>query len=119
MALEMTGKYFGSSRPVRMVLFVLVSLVAGSFELFLLLIVTHLPPAFRGLPMLFYWLPLFHALPWLAGLACWGKVRHALVKGEVSTSAAELSYSVIIALLSVTYVVLASFEVALVPWTVG
>jgi hypothetical protein len=103
-----------------MVLLVLISLLAGIFELFLLLIVTHLPPRFRGLPMLFCWLPLFHALPWFTGLACWSKVRRALVKGEVSTSGADLFHSVIIALLSVTYVVLGSFELALLlPWAVG
>jgi hypothetical protein len=120
MALEMTGKYFGSSRPVRIVLLVLISLVAGSFELFLLLIVTHLPPTFPfPVPMMSYWLPLVHLLPLFAGLTYWRKVRHALVKGEISATAAELSYSVIIALLLVTYVVLANFEIALLPWAVG
>jgi hypothetical protein len=120
MALAMTGKYFGSSRPVRIVLLVLISLVVGTFELFLLLIVRHLPPTFPfPVPMTLYWLPLVHLLPWFAGLTYWRKVRHALVKGEISATAAELSYSVIIALLLVTYVVLANFEIALLPWAVG
>jgi hypothetical protein len=102
----------GSPAQVRVFLFVLVSVLAGTFELVLLLTLrsAHLSPRQA---ILFYFLPLLHLLPWFAGLTCWSKVRHALVKGAISTTAADLCYSVIIALLSTSYVVLCSFELSL------
>jgi hypothetical protein len=96
------------SYPLRMVFLVLVSILAGTFELFLLLTVRSsvLPPIAA------YLMPPFHLLPWLAGLTSWGKVRHALLHGAISAWAAELCYGVILAILSAAYVVLGFFEVA-------
>ncbi len=47
-------------------------------------------------------------------------MRHFLARGKISESAAGLCYSVILALLSITYVTLGCFELALVfRWGLG
>lgn len=106
--------YFGGR--ARSLLLAFVSLLAGTFEIFLLLTVSRVPLSIH-FPIVAYLLPLFHMLPWLAGLSCWHAVRRARIKGSVSPLAADLCYGVIGALLSATYVVLGCMELALVlPW---
>lgn len=97
--------------PRRLLHLGLISLLALTFEVFLLLSIGRLRSL--GLPMAAYSLPFFHLLPWLAGLSCWARVRRSGIMGEISPSAADLCYRIIVALLSATYVVLGLFELAL------
>jgi hypothetical protein len=97
--------------PRRLLLLGLISLLVLTFEVFLLLTIGRVRSL--RLPMAAYLLPVFHLLPWLAGLSCWARVRRSGTKGEISPSAADLCYRVIIALLSATYVVLGLFELSL------
>ena len=102
-------------RPTRTWFLVGVSLVAWMFEILLLLTagrmasITH--PAIEG-----YLAPLFHLLPWFAGLKWWRKIRQSERQGRIATSAAEICYDAIIGTLLTAYVVLGYFEVLLLPF---
>jgi len=111
------GTTFGGQRsylgqPMRGVLIALVSALAGTFELFLLRTVRS-APALLPWTILNYLLPIFHALPWLAGLSCWTRVGRALNRGVITPSGADLCYGVIIALLSTAYGVMGYLELLL------
>jgi len=104
------------ARLRRLLYLVLVSLLAGVFEVFLILTLKRVPLGSR-FPMAADLLSFFHLLPLLAGLSCWANVRRAEVNGRINQLAAHLCYGVIAAILSATYVVLACMELAFVlPW---
>lgn len=98
---------------------VLVSLLAGAFEVFLFLAVRRVPMPVH-VPVSAYLLCFFHILPWLAGVSSWVTVRRSRIKGVISPTAADLCYGVIVALLSATYVVLGFMELTFIlPWAMS
>jgi len=107
---QQRGYFGGRSQGIFLAL---VSLLAGAFEVFLLLIVRRVSLSIH-VPAPAYLLPLFHLLPWLAGLSCWSSVRRSRIKGAISPTAADLCYSMIIALLAATYVALGFMELTFV-----
>jgi len=110
---EALGGSFGR-RPTRMRFLVGISLLAWTFEIFLLITagrvasLTH--PPIEG-----YLAPLFHLVPWLAGLKWWRKVKRAERDGRIATNAADLCYDAIIGTVLSAYIILGYFETLLLP----
>lgn len=109
--LHQTNKYFGASLRVRWTLLVLISFLVWTLEVFLLIMFRSVRAPMR-VPISFWPLPLVHLLPWVAGMQWLRRVNRAVRRGIVNSNAANLCYSIILALLSVTYVGLCSFELA-------
>ena len=106
-------RYFGESVPVRTAILALITALAW-FSAILLAAVLRFHNSSQLMAAGRYILPIYQVLPWLAGLQCWRKVRRAQTAELINANGASLCYSIILALLSVTYVVLVSGEIAAV-----
>ena len=105
-----TGKYFGSSAPQRAIFVVLVSILAWTLAVLLVVVMRFANPPYP-LSVLFYAFVVFHLLPWATGLRNLQKTRKALDSGTIETTAAILSYNIVLGMMLNTYVVLCSGEV--------
>jgi hypothetical protein len=104
------GKYFGSSAPQRAIFVILVSILAWTLAVLLVVVMRFADPPYP-LSLLFYAFVVFHLLPWATGLRNLRRIRKALDSGTIDTPAANLSYSVVLGMILNTYVVLCSGEV--------
>lgn len=105
-----SSENFGSNARLRVFFLSAISLIAWTFAalLFIVLRNIQLPTSLSAWN---YLLPLFHLLPWAAGIQCVRKIQKAFKSGVIDTASAGLSYSIAIALLSATYVVMCLGEV--------
>ncbi len=97
--------YFGSSRAQRRAFVVLVSILAWMYFVLLAAVVWSMHPPFPSSAM-YYGFVIAHLLPWAAGLRNLRRVRRALYEGEMEAAGAHLAYSIVLATLINTYVVL-------------
>jgi len=92
-----------------------ISLLAWTFEIFLLITAGRVASLTHA-PIEGYLAPLFHLVPWLAGLKWWRKVKRAERDGRIATNAADLCFDAIIAMLLSAYIILGYFEILLLPF---
>lgn len=109
--LRLTEKSRGNGNVVRNVLVILLSLLVWTLEVFLIVSLRASQPPNR-LSMWYYSLPLFHLLPWAAGLQALRKIKRGLAEGTSTLAGTHLAYEIVISLLTTTYVVLGSVEAA-------
>jgi hypothetical protein len=103
-------KYFGSSAPQRAFFVALISVLAWTLAVLLVVVIRLARPPYP-LSALFYFFVVFHLMPWAVGLRNLRSIRKKLDEGVIDTTAAHLSYSMVLGMLANTYVVLCSGEV--------
>ena len=111
---EALGGSFGH-RPTRTWFLVGVSLMAWTFEIFLLITAGKIASITHS-PIEGYLAPLFQLVPWFAGLKWWRKVKRAERDGRIATNAADLCYDAIIGTVLASYVILGYFEILLLSF---
>lgn len=105
-----------------MLLFVLVSLLMVAMEAFLLVTLRLDRTSSRSSARIYisYALPIAHLLPWLAGVQSLRQTRRAVRSNLMSSTAGGLCYSITLAMLATTYVVLGLCEIAVAfIWRLG
>jgi hypothetical protein len=103
-------KYFGSSAPQRTFFVALISVLAWTLAVLLVVVIRLARPPYP-LSALLYFFVVFHLMPWAVGLRNLRSIRKKLDEGVIDTTAAHLSYSMVLGMLANTYVVLCSGEV--------
>ena len=103
-------KYFGNSAPQRTIFVALISVLAWTLAGLLVVVIRLAHPSYP-LSALFYFFVVFHLMPWAVGLRNLRTIRKKLEAREIDTTAAHLSYSMVLGMLTNTYVVLCSGEV--------
>jgi hypothetical protein len=103
-------KYFGGSAPQRAIFFALVSILAWTLAVLLIVVMRFANPPYP-ISLLLYAFVIFHLLPWAIGLRNLRRIRKSLDSGAIEAPAANLSYSIVLGMVSNTYVVLCSGEV--------
>jgi hypothetical protein len=103
-------KYFGNSASQRMLFVTLISILAWTLAALLVVVIrlTHPPYPFSAL---FYSFVVFHLMPWAVGLRNLRTIRKKLEAGDIDTAAAQLTYTMVLGMLTNTYAVLCSGEV--------
>lgn len=113
-----TETYFGDSAPQRVIFVVLISILAWTFAA-LLVVAIQFARAPYPLPALLYLFVIFHLMPWAVGLRNLRKINKSLHDGMMGEKAANLSYSMILGMLSNTYVVLCCGEVLALAYSLA
>ena len=103
-------KYLGNSAPQRTLFVALISILAWTLAALLVVVIRLAHPPYP-LSALFYFFVVFHLLPWAVGLRNLRRIRKKLDAREIDTTAAQLTYSMVLGMLTNTYVVLCSGEV--------
>ena len=103
-------KYLGNSAPQRTLFVALISILAWTLAALLVAVIRLAHPPYP-LSALFYFFVVFHLLPWAVGLRNLRRIRKKLDAREIDTTAAQLTYSMVLGMLTNTYVVLCSGEV--------
>jgi hypothetical protein len=103
-------KHFGNSAPQRTIFVALISVLAWTLAALLVVVIRLARPPYP-LSALFYFFVAFHLMPWAVGLRNLRRIRKKLDAGEIDTTAAHITYSMVLGMLTNTYVVLCSGEV--------
>jgi hypothetical protein len=99
------SRYLGNIPIWKMILLILISILAWALAVLLFL---ALRPARLSYPftVLAYAFPVFHLMPWAAGMLSLRKIRGQSRAKAIEPAAAALARSIVTGLLSATYVVL-------------
>ena len=103
-------KYFGNSAPQRTLFVALISILVWTFAAFLVVVIRLAHPPYP-LSTMFYLFVVFHFMPWAVGLRNLRTIRKKLEARKIDPTAAQLTYSMVLGMLTNTYVVLSSCEV--------